>query len=473
MDTTVPGHSRGEPSEDGPVPSGEQPQGAQPASAEPLTGDERAELERLRAETAGLQHPGEAPAPVRARRGRWRAPVAAVLIVLGCVLAPVAVVGVWSANQVSDTSRYVANVEPLVHNPAVQNALTDKLTIEISRHLNVTGYVNQAATLLSGKGLPRVGRLLQTFAPSVASAVTGFIHSAVHKIVTSPRFARAWVQLNLIAHRQLVKALSGQGGGAVSVSNGQVVIDLAPFIAVVKADLAARGFTLVNSLPVIHPTFALFSARELVKAQTGYRLANNLKIVLPILALLLLGAGVYVARGHRRALIGAGLGFAASMLVLGAALTIFRGIYLNSVPASVLPSDAAAVLFDTLVRFLREALRTLLVVGLVVAAGAFFTGPSVTAVGARSGVRRGMAWLRSRGDQAGVSAGPAGRWTYAHRRGLRIAAVALAAVVFVFWGRPTPLVVILIAVLLLIVLGLIELIGRPPAPAATAPATAD
>jgi hypothetical protein len=41
--------------------------------------------------------------------------------------------------------------------------------------------------------------------------------------------------------------------------------------------------------------------------------------------------------------------------------------------------------------------------------------------------------------------------------------VALAALLFVFWGRPTPLVVILIATLLLALLGLIELIGRPPA----------
>ena len=345
---------------------------------------------------------------------------------------------------------------------------------EISSHLNVTGYVNQAATLLAGKGLPRVAQLLQTFGPSVASAVSGFIHNLVHKVVTSPQFARAWVQVNTVAHAELVKALSGQGGGALSVSNGQVVIDLAPFIAVVKADLAARGFTLINKLPAINPTFPLFSARELVKAQTGYRLVNDLKIVLPILALLLLlGAGVYIARGHRRALIGAGLGFAASMLVLGAALTVVRGIYLNAVPNSVLPSNAAAVMFDTLVRFIREALRTLLVAGLVVAAGAFFTGPSVTAVSTRAGVRRATAWLRGQGDRAGVSTGPAGLWTYAHRRGLRIGAVALAALLFVFWGRPTPLVVILIVVLLLIVLGLIELIGRPPAPAATAPATAD
>jgi diacylglycerol kinase len=62
-----------------------------------------------------------------------------------------------------------------------------------------------------------------------------------------------------------------------------------------------------------------------------------------------------------------------------------------------------------------------------------------------------------------VSAGPVGEWTYAHRRALRISAVALFALIFVFWGGPTALVVILLAVLLLVVLGLIELIGGPSA----------
>ena len=40
--------------------------------------------------------------------------------------------------------------------------------------------------------------------------------------------------------------------------------------------------------------------------------------------------------------------------------------------------------------------------------------------------------------------------------------MALAALIFVFWGHPTAAVTIVIAVLLLVVLGLIELIGRPP-----------
>ena len=438
------------------------------ASGEPdPSPDERTELERLRAEVTGLRQ--QQARVAKRRRIGWRAPVATILIVLGCLLAPVSVIAVWSANQVSDTNRYIANIEPLVHNAAIQNALTDKITFQVTSHLNVTGLTNQAATLLTSKGLSRVGALLKTFSPALASAVAGFIHTRVHKIVTSPQFARAWIQVNTVGHRTLVSALSG-GKGAVSSSNGQIVVDLAPFINIVKQDLSQRGFTLVNRLPPIHPTLALFSSRTLVQAQTLYRLINDLKVVLPILSLLLIGAGVYVARGHRRALIGAGLGFATSMLVLGAGLAIFRSVYLNSVPSSALPSDAAAAMFDTFVRFIKQALRTLLVVGLVVAAAAFITGPSVTAVRTRAAAASGLGWIRHGGERAGVSTGPVGGWTYAHRTMLRVSAVTLAAVLFVFWGRPTALVVILLAVVLLAVLGLIELIGRPPArPAAGQP----
>lgn len=430
-----------------------------------LSSAERAELERLRAENLELRR---TPAARSRRHLGWRGPVASILIVLGCILAPVSVLAVWTANQVSDTSRYVANMAPLIRDPAVTSALTDKITTQVSSHLDVTAYTDSAASALASHGLPRAAALLRNFGPSISSAVTGFIHTQVHKIVTSPAFARLWDQVNRVGHTQLVKALSGQGGGAITIKNGQVTLGLGPFIDQVKHNLAARGLTIVNRLPPINPTFTLFSAKYLVKAQTLYRLLNDLKIVLPILALVLLAAGVYVARSHRRALIGAGLGLAASMLVLGALLLIFRTVYLNSVPNSRLPADAAAALFDTLVRFIRAGLRTLLVAGLVIAAGAFFTGPSVTAVRTRQGIASGLRWVRDRGEAAGVSTGPVGRWVYAHRRVLRIGAVAVAALVFVFWGKPTAAVVILIAVLLLIVLGLIELIGRPPAPAPAA-----
>jgi hypothetical protein len=80
-------------------------------------------------------------------------------------------------------------------------------------------------------------------------------------------------------------------------------------------------------------------------------------------------------------------------------------------------------------------------------------------------------WIRNFGERRGVSTGPVGEWTYLHRRVLRISAVALFALIFVFWGTPDLLVVIVFVILLLIVLGLIELIGRPPQEPKTAEQT--
>jgi hypothetical protein len=151
------------------------------------------------------------------------------------------------------------------------------------------------------------------------------------------------------------------------------------------------------------------------------------------------------------------------MLVLAIGLLIARSIYLNSVPPSVLPGDAAAAAFDAMVHFIKVGLRVVLAVGLVVAIGAFFTGPSRAAIQTRSSLKSGIERIRNFGERKGVSAGPFGQWTYVHRRGLRIGAVALFALIFVFWGQPTALVVILLVVLLLVVLGLIELVGRPAA----------
>jgi hypothetical protein len=429
-----------------------------------LSPDERAELENLRAETAKLRgERGEGSGPARRRRFSWRTPVSIVLIVLGCILGPVAVLGVWAGTEVQDTGRWVATVEPLIHDPAIQSVLTDKITKEITSRLNLTGTIDQASAQLNDKGLPRISSLLTTFGPQITSAVNGFIHSTVQRIVSSPRVAKLWVQVNTVAHQVVVKVLSGEGNGTVSTQNGQIVLNLGPFIAVVKQDLIDHGFSLANNIPAISPTVALFQADNLGKAQAAYRLIKTLKIVLPILALALLAAGVYAARGRRRALIGAGLGLAASMLVLAIGLLIFRSIYLSSVPPSALPADAAAAAFDAMVYFIKVGLRVVLAVALVVAIGAFITGPSRAAIQTRSALKSWLGWIRNFGERRGVSTGPVGEWTYAHRRGLRIGAVALFALIFVFWGHPTGLVVIVLVILLLLVLGLIELIGRPPA----------
>jgi hypothetical protein len=101
-----------------------------------------------------------------------------------------------------------------------------------------------------------------------------------------------------------------------------------------------------------------------------------------------------------------------------------------------------------------------------VAAAAFLTGQSVTAVRTRQGLSNAIGWVAGGAERAGFSTGPVGTWMYANKRALRIGAVAAAALALVFWGRPTGKVVLGLTIALLVVLAVIEFLGRPAPPGA-------
>lgn len=433
--------------------------------------DGRAESDPDEAERLHVKQ--EQPQPKQRRSGHWRAPLAITAITLGCVLAPVAVIGYWASNEVTNTDRYVQNMAPLISEPAVQGAMAAKITAAITGQLDINARTSSVATELSQHGLTRLSTLVSGLSGPITTGVDQAVQSAVARTVASPAMATIWTQANRAAHAAVVKVLSGQGGDTANLDNGKVTISLGPFITKAEQNLAADGLSFATKLPPVNPTFTLFSAPNLEKAQTGYRLVSALKWVLPFLAFGLMAVGIFVARRPRRAFAGAGLGLAASMLVLAAALAIARGIYLRSVPSSTLPSAAAAALYDTLVRFIRDGLRILMVVGLVVAIGAYLTGNAAGAVRIRRTVSGWIGRLGARGP----STGPVGGWMGAHKRGLRAGAVVVAALIFVFTLPPSMALLIWLLVLLLLALGLIELLGgrggsqATQAPAPPAPRT--
>src|SRR5260370_16238275 len=178
--------------------------GGSVAETQALSPAERAELEALRAEVVKLR---ERPERAPGQRMSWRTAVATLLIVVGCLLAPISVLGVWTANQVSDTNRYIANVTPLISQPPIQHALTDKITNAIVAQINVPNLTSQATTLLTQKGLNRLPTPLQTLSGPLNSAVAGYIHGQVANITSGPRIANAWVQLNQAAPQESLAAL--------------------------------------------------------------------------------------------------------------------------------------------------------------------------------------------------------------------------------------------------------------------------
>jgi hypothetical protein len=388
------------------------------------------------------------------------------------VLAPLSVVAIWTRNQVTNTDRYVATVAPLADDPAIQNAIADQITAQVFTYIDIQGLTNQVVDTLAERGLtPTLADQLRALTVPIANGVQSFTRAQVGRVVESDAFADAWVQANRVAHDELVKALTGEGGGSVTVENDTVSLNLAPFIETVKQRLVDSGFSVAARIPTVNASFVLFQSDDITRVRSGFNLLNTLGVWLPVIVIVLLVLGVYVAKDHRRALVGAALGVAVSMVVLALALTVFRSIYLDAVPAAVLPHDSAAVLYDTIVRFLRLGLRTVLVLGLVVAAGAFLSGQSVTAVRTRQGLSNAIGWLAGGAERAGFSTGPVGRWVYANKKALRIGAVALAALALVFWDRPTGKVVLGLTLALLVVLALIEFLGRQPPQRAVEAAT--
>src|SRR4029450_5997466 len=77
-----------------------------------------------------------------------------------------------------------------------------------------------------------------------------------------------------------------------------------------------------------------------------------------------------------------------------------------------------------------------LVLALGVAAGAFLSGPSTTAVGTRQRLTAAIGRLRGGAGEARLRTGPVGTWVDGKKQLLRIGLVTTAALALVFWGQP-------------------------------------
>jgi hypothetical protein len=437
------------------------------------------EVARLRAEVSRLEaalhdRPPEptVPLPVRHQRnGVWRPIVAGVLIVIAALLAPLSVVAIWAHDEIGDTDRYVETVAPLAKDPAVQDAISTRITDEIFSRLDVKAITQDAVDALAERGLPPAAATsLKALATPLSSGVRSFVSDKVDALVASPQFQQAWEAANRQAHAQLVAVLTGDlENSAVSVEGKTVSVNLATVIESVKGKLEAEGFALASKIPAVNAQFTIVQSVDITKAQNYFRLLKGASQGLPVLAILLLAVAVAIGRSRRRTLLVAALSMAASMLLLGLTLNLFRGVYLNGVPPDVLPTDAAAAIYDQLVHFIRLNLRAALVVFLAIAAITWVTGPESGPVALRRGSTRAIDVVRNRTDEAGIGTGAFGSALYQYRTALQGVILGGALLVYVLADHPTgkfAIIVLLVALFLLLVL---ELLSRPPrtAPAAT------
>ncbi|WP_405884800.1 hypothetical protein OG762_42575 [Streptomyces sp. NBC_01136] len=438
----------------------------EPSGERRLSARERNELDELRHRVSALESAG----PPREAGHHWlRSTGSVLLILLASLLSLLAVVAVWANTIVRDTDRYVATVGPLASNPDVQKAVTNRVTTAVLAQIDVDKLVKELEQAASQKGAPpRAAKLLGDLSGPITSGLKSLISNTVERVVSSNAFDTLWVNANRRAHNALNKALTGNATGAVSAKNGQVTIDVAPIVAQVKDRLVSAGFKPAARIPAVHTDFVVFASKDVGKIKTYLRVLDIIGGWLPIIAVLIAAAGVYLATHRRRALIGAALGVFAAMLLLGVALALVRAIYLDHLPVGT-SEDAAAAVFDSLVRFLRAGVRAVGALALVTAAGAFLIGPSRAAVLTRTGCRRSIGALRDVAVSAGLTLGAVGRFVHRFKRWIGAAILAVAAIVLFTWSYPTTAVVVWTVVIVLVAFAIREFLDTGPPPTASAP----
>jgi len=316
----------------------------------------------------------------------------------------------------------------------------------------------------SGRLPPPVADRLDALVEPISNGVYSFTEDQVGNVVRSQAFADAWAEANRTAHQSLVAALTGDTEGAVRVQGDAVTVQLATVITTVKERLVSRGFSLAERIPPVNAQFTVFESADLPKVQQGYRLLDRLGYWLPFIVLALGALGVYVVPGHRRALVAAGLALAAGMLLVAVLLALARQRYLDTVPTDQIPRDTAAVLFDTVVRFLREALRAIALAGLIIAAGAFLTGRSVTATAMRGAGTRLAVATRTGLSRLGLRMPAVTAWLAPRAGTVRAVAAAVAVVALIVPAYLTPATVAWVLVALLGVLFLVAVLAAPEPP---------
>ncbi|MEU8384407.1 hypothetical protein [Streptosporangium sp. NPDC048865] len=268
--------------------------------------------------------------------------IGSVLIALGCLLAPFALTAHWAATEIADPSRYIRNMAPLSAHPAVKDAVTDRVTDEIVLRLR-------------GLGLSVGGELIRE---TVKAGV-------------DDDFAIAWVEINKLTHRRFLAILGHDPNPSAQEQDG-VGYDLAPVYELVKRRLEVAGMGPASRLSPMHPVTLLLPSSAMAMIERVYDGLISLRWVLVGVSPALIVAGVALMRDRCVALIGAGLGLAASMLALAVAMSMVRNVYLPGAVADGLSYAAVVAIFDALTAFLRNALRVIFTLGLLVAAVSFF-----------------------------------------------------------------------------------------------------
>ena len=397
---------------------------------------------------------------------RGRGIAAAVSLVLAALLTTPAALAYWGQRTVNDTERYVDTVGPLAASPEVQDAVATKVTGALEKQVDIEAILSEAfAGVITER--PRLELLIDP----LAGAIYGLIDTQVREFLASDTFEDFWITANTRLQQSLVRILQGEETGAVSLEGDQVVLDVSEVIEQVKQRLVDRGLTMLENLPTPEEDrqIVLFDAPQLEQARTAYAVFNPVAQWLIVIVAALYLAALVLSRRRPRMTVITGVVLAANALVVGAALSVGRQMFIDALSDTEFAS-ASTVIYDTLLSFLMRGQQVLLWLALVLVVTGWYLGRNASGSAVRRTVRDGLERVGATLAD-GPTAGP-GRWVEANDGWLRVVIAVLGGVVLL-WGNEVSETRLFWAVLLVVVLLMVVqvLVGAGKAASISGPST--
>lgn len=422
------------------------------------------ELEKLRADNEAMKVQLETKK--KKRGGFWRSLLVWFLVVLACVFSLCGALSVWVQTTTLNTNSFVGTIAPLVKNEAVADATTDIAVKELFKAYNIEGQIrtgldelSKAIDKVAPKDLELPDINLSFIAGPISSGLQDFAKTAAKKFLQSEVFYKTWEKSLRLAHETTVNIIKGKKGELITSKGDTVVLDLGELLKQVKAELVKSGLGFLEKVevPADLGQFELFKAEQLGMAKSLVRLLDLLSWVLPLLALIFFVLGVVAAKDRRKALMGAGIGLAITMLIVLIVLKVAHGQLLGKIEdAGILA--AANVVWGTVLGGLKQAIWGLLVFGVVVAAGSAVAGPYKWAVWLREHVADFFKnWRERRGADA-EARGALAAFVDGSKWWFRAGGLVVAIIVLVFLPSISALAIILTVVILAIYLAAVELL---------------
>jgi hypothetical protein len=345
--------------------------------------------------------------------------IVAALLLIGTLLAFLAIFSIWVNRQALDTDNWVDTSGKLLRNDEIRTQLSDYLADELFANVDVQAELERTLPpRLAPLAGPAAGGLHQ-LAPQVAE-----------RALATSQAESLWADANRAAHETLLKILNDEGS-AVSTANGEVTLDLGSLVSESGGQLGIAG-KLASKVPPDAGQLTILKSDQLSMAQDASSLVRRLPIVLTLLALLLYGLAVYLAGPRRRqALRSVGFGF----IVAGVLSLLLRRIGEGSVTDALARTDAVKpaveAAWDIGTSLLVSVAVSAITFGILVVIAAWLAGPTRAATRLR---REAAPHMRERGTTYG--------------------AVALVFLALVLWAPVVafqkPIGVILLAVLMVL-----------------------